>query len=149
LSKVNYNTKLRTIMNFNRKIPFLKGNEYFCGPKPLETMKKLIQYVLVPGVFVSLMMACGPSKEEQAAAEQRMRDSIAAVEQARADSLIQVQQQAMADSLAIVQAVQDSMARAQAVADSIAAKKSKVKPKPKPNPNPSNPTEVKPGQGRG
>lgn len=113
-------------------------------------MKKLIYYLLVPGTFISLMMACGPSAEEKAAADQRMRDSIANVEKARADSLIQVQQKAMEDSLAAIQAIQDSIARAAAVADSIAAsKKPKSKPKPKPNPNPSNPTEVKPGQGRG
>ena len=110
--------------------------------------QKLIPALFITGVLASVFVACGPSAEEKAAAEQRMKDSIAAVEQAKADSMLAVQQQAMEDSLAMVKAMQDSIAKA--VEDSLANVKSgKPKPKPKPAPAPTKPEEVKPGQGRG
>ncbi len=94
-------------------------------------MKKLIPALIITGMMSTLFTSCGPSAEEKAAAEQRMRDSIAAVEMAKADSIIAVQQKAMEDSLAIVKATEDSLAAVQATADSLAAVKAN-KPKSKP-----------------
>jgi hypothetical protein len=105
-----------------------------------KPMKKKISTLLVSAMAVSMFVACGPSAEEKAAAEQHMKDSIAAAEKAIADSIIAVQQKAMEDSLAMVKATEDSIANAKAIADSIAAvKSSKPKPKPKTAPKPEVP----------
>lgn len=90
-------------------------------------MKTLIPTLFTAIVFSVTFIACGPSAEEKAAAEQRMKDSIAAVEQARADSMLAAQQKAMEDSLALVKATEDSL---KAVQDSLEAIKS-AKPRPK------------------
>ena len=78
----------------------------------------------VPVAFMAtlLVVSCGPSAEEKAAAEQARQDSIAAVEQARQDSI------KAAEEAAMMQARQDSLAKASA--DSIAAAEEAVK-KPK------------------
>lgn len=111
-------------------------------------MKKLIPALVITGMMSSLLISCGPSAEEKAAAEQYMRDSIALVEKAKADSIIAVQQQVMMDSLALVKMTEDSIASAKAVEDSLkAVKSSRPRTKPKPT-EPTKPTEVKPGQGR-
>ena len=70
-------------------------------------MKQWIMFVLLSGMSIMMMNACGPSEEEL----ERQR-------QARLDSLREVQRQ---DS--IEQARQDSLRRAQARADSIAQAK--------------------------
>jgi|SRR5688572_1763580 len=108
-------------------------------------MKKQILSFLVSGMVVSLLVACGPSAEEKAAAEQHLKDSVAAVMQAQADSMLAAQQKAMQDSLAMV-ATQDSI---KAVEDSIAAAKGN-KPKPKKStPEKINEETKKATQGRG
>ena len=90
----------------------------------------------------TLLVACGPSKEEKEAAERRISDSIAKIEQARLDSIAAAEQVRM-DSIAKAEAEQkrlDSIANAEAAA---AAKKGKgggSKPKAdKPKEQPSNP----------
>ena len=97
-------------------------------------MKNLISALIITGMTSALFVSCGPSAEEKAAAEQRMKDSIAAVEQAKADSIIAVQQKAMEDSLAMVKATEDSLANIKAIEDSIAAVKSAKPRKSKPAP---------------
>ena len=99
-------------------------------------MKKLIPALFVAGIMSTVFISCGPSAEEKAAAEQHMKDSIAAVETARADSMMAAQK-AMEDSMAMVKMTQDSMA-AKATADSLAALKSKPKTK-KPAPKAEEP----------
>lgn len=112
-------------------------------------MKTAIPTLFTGIVFSLTFIACGPSAEEKAAAEQRMKDSIAAVEKAAADSMMAVQQKAMDDSLAAVKAMQDSMAMAKAKEDSLAALKS-AKPKPKKsNPEKINEEMKKATKGRG
>lgn len=91
-------------------------------------MKKLLVYVFA----ASLLVACGPSAEEKAAAEKMRQDSIQSVmDKMAADSIAAVQaiEQARMDSMATAQA--DSIAKAEA-----AAKTTAVKPKPKPKPKP-------------
>lgn len=87
-------------------------------------MKKVFSLLTVTGF--ALMVSCGPSAEEKAAAEK-----------ARLDSLNQVQAQMTADSLARVEmekARLDSIAMAMRL-DSIAkAEASKMAAKPKPKP---------------
>jgi len=99
-------------------------------------MKKLIPVLIISGIMSTVFIACGPSAEEKAAAEQAMKDSIANVEKAKADSMMA----AMEDSLAVVKATQDSLAQAKATEDSLAAIKSaKPKTKPKKDPAPAEP----------
>jgi hypothetical protein len=87
-------------------------------------MKKIISLIMVAGF--SILVACGPSAEEKAAAEKARQDSInAAMEKIAADST-------MAAQAALEQARQDSIAAVMR-ADSIAnAEKTASKPKPKP-----------------
>ena len=91
---------------------------------------------LLGTVAISLVVSCGPSAEEKAAAEKLVADSIAAVEVQIQDSLMMVET-ARQDSLtAVAQAAADSLKNL-AIADSIAAaqKKGNVgKPKPKKTP---------------
>jgi hypothetical protein len=110
-------------------------------------MKKLTQFLFIVVLLSGLIVGCGPSAEEKAAAEQHMKDSIAEVEKARADSMVAVQMKAMEDSIAMVKAIEDSL---KAVAESAAAGKPKTQPKPKPKTEtqPTKPEDVKPGQGR-
>jgi hypothetical protein len=95
-------------------------------------MKKLIPALLITGIISSVFVSCGPSAEEKAAAEQRMKDSIAAIEMAKADSLMAIQQKMMEDSLAMVKAAEDSIAMAKAAAEA-------PRPKPKAQPKPDVP----------
>ncbi len=76
----------------------------------------------------ALLVACGPSAEEKAAAEKARMDSISNVQaQMTADSLAQVEmEKARLDSMAMAMKA-DSIAKAEAE-----AKKGSVKPKPKP-----------------
>lgn len=99
-------------------------------------MRKIILPSLVLGITM-MFVACGPSAEEKAAAEQHMKDSIAASEKAIADSIMAVQQQMTTDSLAAVEAVRI------ATEDSLAALKT-TKPKVgnKPKPAPEKPKEA-------
>jgi hypothetical protein len=124
--------------------------EYLCVSKfKFINMKKLTLSLFAAALATSFMVSCGPSAEEIAREEQRVKDSIAAVEKVIADSLAAV--------AAAEQARQDSIAAAaaeQARLDSIAAAekpktKPKAAPKPKPEPQPVKPQDVKPGQGRG
>jgi len=89
---------------------------------------------LLGTVAISLVVSCGPSAEEKAAAEKHVADSIsAAVEAQIQDSLMMVEAARM-DSLATVAA--DSLLNL-AVADSIAAASKKgntTKPAPKKTP---------------
>jgi len=90
-------------------------------------MKKLLGLILIAGTCA--FISCGPSKEEQEAAEKLRQDSIAQVAAAEA-------QKAMEDSMAMVQkAMEDSINQAnmKAMQDSIDALKANAnKPKPKP-----------------
>jgi hypothetical protein len=77
-------------------------------------MKKLLSLIAVAGMFT--FVACGPSAEEKAAAEQKIQDSIAQVEQQRITDSIAAAEQVANDSLAAVDAkrIQDSIAAAEA-----------------------------------
>ncbi len=79
-------------------------------------MKKIFALLLVSGMAV--MLACGPSAEEKAAAEKAKADSIAAAEKAKADSIQAAEEEAAAKE----KAKQDSIAKA----DSIEAAKAKT-----------------------
>ena len=91
-------------------------------------MKKLLTLILIAGTCS--FMSCGPSKEEQAAKEKALQDSIAqvtaAAEQAMKDSMAMVEK-AMQDSInaANMKAMQDSM-------DMMKEKMTKATTKPKP-----------------
>jgi len=98
-------------------------------------MKKFIPALIITGMMSAVFVACGPSAEEKAAAEQHMKDSIAFVEQARADSTMK----AMEDSLAMVKFMEDSLANVKAMEDSIAAVASSRPRKPKAQPKPDVP----------
>lgn len=81
-------------------------------------MKKLLSVLLAAGV--AMLVACGPSAEEKAAAEKKIQDSIAAAQKHIDDSLASAQQAAMekqkADSMAAASEKMkaDSMAAAEA-----------------------------------
>jgi hypothetical protein len=82
-------------------------------------MKKTLSIFALAGI--TLVSACGPSAEELAKKEQATKDSIAAIEKARQDSLDEVMKAQMtADSI--------SQAEAAALADSDAEKNSKSTP---------------------
>jgi hypothetical protein len=89
-------------------------------------MKKLLSLILIAGTCS--FMSCGPSKEQQEAAQKAKEDSIAQVAAAEA-------QKAMQDSMAMVQkAMEDSVnaAKMKAMQDSMAMMQEKMnKPKPK------------------
>jgi hypothetical protein len=121
----------------------------FAISKPTN-MKKVLSLMAIAGFVAMSVIGCGPSAEEKAAAEQRIKDSIAEVERIIAEEAAAVQMQATQDSLAQV-AAQQAIADSIAAADSVKAaqNKPKPKPKPKPAPQPTKPEEVKPGQGRG
>jgi hypothetical protein len=77
-------------------------------------MKKLLSLIAVAGIFA--FVACGPSAEEKAAAEQKIQDSIAQVEQTRIEEEQAAAEQAVNDSIAAAeqQRIQDSIAAAEA-----------------------------------
>jgi hypothetical protein len=77
-------------------------------------MKKLLSLIAVAGIFA--FVACGPSAEEKAAAEQKIQDSIAQVEQQRINDSIAAAEQAVNDSIAVAeqQRINDSIAAAEA-----------------------------------
>jgi hypothetical protein len=77
-------------------------------------MKKLLSLIAVAGIFA--FVACGPSAEEKAAAEQKIQDSIAQVEQQRINDSIAAAEQAVNDSIAAAeqQRINDSIAAAEA-----------------------------------
>jgi hypothetical protein len=77
-------------------------------------MKKLLSVIAVAGMFA--FVACGPSAEEKAAAEQKIQDSLAQVEQTRINDSIAAAEKVVNDSLAAVEAkrIQDSIAAAEA-----------------------------------
>lgn len=62
---------------------------------PINKMKKVLFTFAVIGSLA--IVSCGPSAEEQAAAEQARLDSIAAVEQARLDSIAAAEAAAAAE----------------------------------------------------
>ena len=92
---------------------------------------------LLGTVAISLVVSCGPSAEEKAAAEKLVADSIAAAVEAQIQDSLMMVETARQDSLtAVAQAAADSLKNL-AIADSIAAaqKKGNVgKPKPKKTP---------------
>ena len=91
-------------------------------------MKKTITIFALAGI--TFLTACGPSAEELAKKEQATKDSIAAVEKARQDSLDAANRElAMQDSLAAA-AKADSLAAAEAAA--MASKEAKPKKKVEP-----------------
>ncbi|MFZ4740114.1 MAG: hypothetical protein ACOYLE_03000 [Bacteroidales bacterium] len=77
-------------------------------------MKKLLSVIAVAGMFA--FVACGPSAEEKAAAERKIQDSIAQVEQTRIADSIANAEKVVADSLAQIEAkrIEDSIAAAEA-----------------------------------
>jgi hypothetical protein len=77
-------------------------------------MKKLLSVIAVAGMFA--FVACGPSAEEKAKAEQAVNDSIAQVEATRIQDSVAVAEQAVNDSLAKIEAtrIQDSITAAEA-----------------------------------
>lgn len=83
-------------------------------------MKKL--FVLLMGVSMFAVVACGPSKAEKEAAEKAKQDSIAKVEQARLDSI------AAAEQAAAVAAAEQAKADSIAAAEEAAKNKKGVKP---------------------
>lgn len=84
-------------------------------------MKKLFSIIAVAALSTAFV-ACGPSKEEIAATEQKIADSIATIETARiADSTSQ------ADAAATVAAEVARVADSTRVADSVAAASKGVK----------------------
>ena len=92
-------------------------------------MKKTITIFALAGI--TFLTACGPSAEELAKKEQATKDSIAAVEKARQDSLDAANRElAMQDSLAAA-AKADSLAAAEAAA--MASKEAKPKKKVEPD----------------
>jgi len=92
-------------------------------------MKKLL--TIISAVSVALIVSCGPSAEEQQKLEQARLDSIAQVEQQAAqDSINAAMEQARQDSMAAATAMQDSINKA--MQDSITAASNKPKPTPKP-----------------
>jgi hypothetical protein len=102
-------------------------------------MKKL--FTLVAVALASLMVACGPSKEELEAKEKRRQDSIAAVEQARMEEEARLAAEAAAE-----QARLDSIRMAEEAAAAAAATKG-GKPRPA-APKPAEPkVETKSDQG--
>jgi hypothetical protein len=89
-------------------------------------MKKLFTLVAVAGMFA--FTACGPSADEKAAMEKAKQYSIAAMEQAKMDSLNAAQEA----QKAMEQARQDSIdAAGKAQADSIAKAEEAAKKKKK------------------
>ncbi len=107
-------------------------------------MKKLLS--LMTASCFALLVACGPSAEEKAAAEKARMDSIANVQaQMTADSLAQVEmEKARLDSMAMALKA-DSIAKAEAEAKKVASKP-KVVAKPKPKTTLSNPETPKVGK---
>lgn len=77
-------------------------------------MKKLLSLIAVAGMFT--FVACGPSAEEKAAEEQRVQDSITQVEQTRINDSIATAEQAVNDSIANAEQtrIQDSITAAEA-----------------------------------
>lgn len=77
-------------------------------------MKKLLSLIAVAGIFT--FVACGPSAEEKAKAEQLIQDSLAQVEQQRINDSIAAAEQAVNDSIAAAeqQRINDSIAAAEA-----------------------------------
>jgi hypothetical protein len=140
----HYEKKMSVILQY-----LIKLNS-FAVSKP-NNMKKVLSLMAVAGFVALSVIGCGPSAEEKAAAEQRIKDSIAEVEHIKAEEAAAAQMKATEDSLALVaaqQAIADSIAAADS-AKAAQANKPKPKPKPKPAPQPTKPEEVKPGQGRG
>ena len=102
-----------------------------CHQTKKQTMKKFAY--LLGTVAISLVVSCGPSAEEKAAAEKLVADSIAAALEAHIQDSLMTIETARQDSLtAVAQAAADSLKNL-AIADSIAAAQKKGNaPKPKP-----------------
>ena len=77
-------------------------------------MKKVLSVIAVAGMLA--FVACGPSAEEKAAAEKLIQDSLAQVEQQRVNDSLAAAEQVVKDSLAMVEAkrIEDSIAAAAA-----------------------------------
>jgi hypothetical protein len=109
-------------------------------------MKKILTLIIAAGMFA--FTACGPSAEEKAAAEKARMDSIAAVEaqQRMQDSIatIEAQHKAEMDSIAQVQKAQQDSVNA-----AMKEKMDKMEKKMNNKPKTTDPTKVKPGQGKG
>ena len=89
-------------------------------------MKKTLSIFALAGI--TLVSACGPSAEELAKKEQATKDSIAAVEKARQDSLdAAMKAQMTADSIAQAEAAALAEAEAEAAKTSKSPKKPVVK----------------------
>lgn len=80
-------------------------------------MKKVFSIVAVAAMSAAFV-ACGPSKEELAARQKQIDDSVAAVAQAQADSLAKV---AEAEAAAAAEAAAKATADSTRIADSVAA----------------------------
>ena len=77
-------------------------------------MKKVLSVIAVAGMLA--FVACGPSAEEKAAAEKKIQDSLAQVYQQRVNDSLAAAEQVVKDSLAKVEAkrIEDSVAAAAA-----------------------------------
>jgi hypothetical protein len=77
-------------------------------------MKKVLSVIAVAGMLA--FVACGPSAEEKAAAEKKIQDSLAQVEQQKVNDSLAAAEQVVKDSLAKVEAkrIEDSIAAATA-----------------------------------
>ncbi|MCC6181308.1 MAG: hypothetical protein IT237_05695 [Bacteroidia bacterium] len=82
-------------------------------------MKKVFSIVAVAAMSAAFV-ACGPSKEELAARQKQIDDSVAAVAQAQADSLAKVAE-AEAAAAAAAEAAAKAKADSTRIADSVAA----------------------------
>jgi hypothetical protein len=104
---------------------------HLCLQTKNQNMKKFVY--LLGTVAISLVVSCGPSAEEKAAAEKHIADSIAAVEEARIQDSLMAVETAHQDSIAAAAQVAADSLRNLAIADSIAAASKKANaPKPKP-----------------
>ena len=86
-------------------------------------MKKILTLALLAGMYT--FSACGPSKEQQEAAEKRTQDSINMAMEAEKAAAEAQKQQAMQDSMNAA----NNAAKEKAMQDSIAAAASKGKGK--------------------
>lgn len=113
-------------------------------------MKKILVSVAVLAAI--LVVSCGPSAEEKAAAEKRIQDSIATVEKNRQDSIAAAEaakMQMRADSLAKVAADSTALAEEAAAAAKKGGKKTTPKKKEEPKKDPSQVGGLKKGNNEG
>jgi hypothetical protein len=123
----------------------LKNWYIFALNQNLNKMKKLLSILLSAGIV--MLIACGPSAEEKAAAEKAVQDSIAKVQKAQEDSMAAAQQAAMekakADSTAAVEKMKADSVAAAMEKKKTTAKKPAPKKIEKGQPLPNRPGAVK------